>query len=134
MRTIRCCSTYRHNPMQKTNKFVELCDGYDEIFAMAYDDPEGGADVLRELLKAGDLAREDLEDAALGLADAGMHKAARIVKDFAQGQPSEDDHEVCPWPEGSTNAKSWHAGQPRRKASGKLWREEIRRRKRDGSW
>lgn len=112
----------------------DLCDGFEEIFAMAFADPECGELGLRKLLALGHGSREDLEDAALGLADAGMHKAAKIVTEAAASHPSEDELDVCPWPEGSTNAKSWHAAAPRRRESRKLWREEKRRRKRDGSW
>ena len=119
--------------MQKTNKF-ELCDGFEEIIAMAFDDPEGGPDVLREALKATNSAREDLEDAAVGLSDAGMHKAAMIVTDFAKGQPSEAERQKCPWPEGTINARAWEAAKPSRLASARWWRAEQRRRKRNGTW
>ena len=94
----------------ETNTDVyDLCEDYDEIFAMLYADAEGGEPGVRQLLTMREWAREDLEDAALGLTDAGMHKAAKIVTDFAKTRPSEDDLDVCPWPEGTTNAKAWHA-------------------------
>jgi hypothetical protein len=119
--------------MQPKDKF-ELCDDYDEIFAMVFNDREVGEAGLKALLKKLDLAREDAEDAALGLADAGMHKAAKIVTDFAQGQPSECDRDVYPWPPNTTNAKHWHASQPKRQQSREWSRAERRRRKREGTW
>ena len=84
-------------------------EDYEEIIALLYADPEGGEPALRQLLTMRQWAREDLEDAALGLTDAGMHKAAEIVTDFAKTQRSEDELDVCPWPQGTTNAKAWHA-------------------------
>ena len=117
----------------KSNKF-ELCDDLSEVFAMVFTDPEGGAAALRELLKIGDYVREDLEDAALDLTDAGMHKACKVVKEFAKTAPSEDDRDVCPHPEGSANAKAWHQSLPHRRQRRRAWRAEKRRRKRDGTW
>jgi hypothetical protein len=120
---------------KETNKDkYDLCTDYDEIIAMLFADPEGGEPGLREMLSMREWAREDLEDAALGLSDAGMHRAARIVADFAKTQPSEDDLDVCPWPEGTTNAKAWYAALPHHRASRKRWRTEVRRRKRNGTW
>jgi len=118
----------------KTNKFEELCDGYDEIFALLYNDPEGGPEGLKALLKQTDLAREDLEDAALALKDAGMHRASKIVATFAAGQPSECDRDINPWPAGSVNARHWDACLPARQQSRRCSREEQRRRKRTGAW
>ena len=118
---------------QKRNKF-ELCDDHSEIFAMVYTDPEGGEPSLRKLLPMLDAPREDLEDAALSLTDAGMRTAARIVSDFAKTVPSEDERDVCPWPEGGANARNWHQSLPMRQQRRRAWRAEQRRRKRAGTW
>ena len=78
--------------------------------------------------------RETLEDAAVGLTDAGMHKAARIVLEFAKDAPSEDDREeACPY-EGEANIRAWHQSAPHRRDARRQWREERRRRKREGTW
>jgi hypothetical protein len=118
----------------ETNKDkYEICDGFEEIFAMLFADPEGGEPGLCKLLSACNWAREDLEEAAVGLTDAGMHRAAKIVADFAKAQPSEDALDLCPWPEGTTNAKAWYAALPGHRVSRKWWRLEMRRRKRAGT-
>lgn len=111
-----------------------LADGAEEVLALLYNDPEGGAAGLRQLLQAGGYARETLEDAAIGLTDAGMHKAAKIVAEFAAVAPSEDSREVCPYDPNSINARAWHASAQHRRDARRQWRAERRRRKRDGSW
>jgi hypothetical protein len=117
---------------EKPASKYDLCDDMAEIFAMLYD--EGGPDDLRELLRANKCTREALEDAALGLTDAGMHKAARIVTDSAKISPSEDYGDICPYKEGSKDAEWWHQALSRQRASRRWWREEQRRRKRAGTW
>jgi hypothetical protein len=112
----------------------DLCDDHSETFALLYDDPEGGEAGLRKLLPKVALPREELEDAALSLTDAGMRRAAKIIMDFAKDQFSECDRDVCPWPEGSSNARNWHQSLPMRQQTRRDWRAEQRRRKREGSW
>ena len=121
------------NSPELSNKF-DLCDDLSEIFALLYTDPDGGPGDLRELLKANKCTREDLEDAALGLSDAGMHSAAKIVLSFAKVSPSEDDLDICPFSEGSRDAKRWHENLPWQRERRRAWREEQRRRKRNGTW
>jgi hypothetical protein len=103
---------------------------------MLYTDPDGGPGDLRELLKAQAhrCTREDLEDAALGLTDAGMRKAAKIVSEFAKVAVSEDDLDVCHYAEGTRDARRWYAGLPYKREQRRKWREEQRQRKRNGTW
>jgi hypothetical protein len=112
----------------------DLCDDLAEIFAMLYTDPDGGPGDLRELLKANKCTREDLEDAALGLTDAGMHAAAKIVLSFAKVAASEDAGDICPFAEGTRDAKRWYADLPYKREQRRKWREEQRQRKRNGTW
>ena len=76
------------------------------------------ADDLRQLFtfdEAKQFHREFLEDAAAELAQAGMLKASAIVASAAKDAPSQV--EVCPYQEGSANARSWHCRQEWRRCS-----------------
>ena len=68
-----------------------------------------GEQCLRDLLEASldnnIIFREDLEKAAITLAEVGLGAAAQIVAQAADAAPSEESS--CPYPEGSTDAADW---------------------------
>ena len=76
-----------------------------------------GEDVLRQALdvsrEKGVLnKRENLEEIAAELAEAGMVRASEIVLEYAAQSPSEAD--LCPYEPGTTNYRAWHQSLRRR--------------------
>jgi hypothetical protein len=76
-----------------------------------------GEQCLRELLEAlldnNIIFREDLEKAAITLAEVGLGRPAEIVASFADAAPSAET--ANPYPAGSTDAADWIARFRRRK-------------------
>ena len=71
------------------------CAGIDEIMFMILD--HGGPKALRELLDLltdEDVDRETLEQAAEGMAAAGLPQAAMVLEAAAQIAPKQDDTEI----------------------------------------
>jgi hypothetical protein len=89
---------------EPSNEFSEF-ETLPEQFAYTY--KIYGAKPLRNSLAGVDgLTRESLEDTATELIEMDLPKVAAIVLEAAATAPSEAD--LCPYPEGTANAKGWH--------------------------